>query len=239
MQGTREASAVQLKDKLKQGQVVTMINPDHPSPSLTEFIARLGFDAIFIDCEHGMASIERVQEMCRAARVAGASAIVRPDANQPWLITRYLDAGGDGVMVPHIETAAAARELVATVRYARHSDFDSKVVIAMVESNQALENLSDILQVEGIDVFFVGPGDLSNSLGMPGQRHHPRVQDLVLEAGRKILEAGKVPGTLVNSETAPTFVSAGFRLLYEHSNAFLKVGANVFKESAMHRTPLS
>lgn len=106
--------------------------------------------------------------------MTGVAAIVRPEANEPRLITRYLDAGANGVMVPHIHTAAAARDLVQAVRYARHADHASKLIVAMVESQQALENLPQILAVQGIDVFFVGPGDLSNTLGMPGQRFHPK-----------------------------------------------------------------
>jgi 2-keto-3-deoxy-L-rhamnonate aldolase RhmA len=220
-----------LKDKLARGEVVTMINPDHPSSSLVEFIGTLGFDAIFIDCEHGMAGIERVQDMCRAARVSGAAAIVRPDANEPWLITRYLDAGANGVMVPHIDTAQAARDLVQAVRYARHSDYADKLVVAMVESERALGNLPEILGVDGIDVFFVGPGDLSNTLGMPGQRFHPKVRELVMQAGQRIVKSGKVAGTLVKRENAADYAEGGFRLLYEHANAFLREGAQAFRKS--------
>lgn len=71
------------KDKLKRGEVVVVVNPDHPSPSLTEFIGGLDFDGVFIDCEHGVASVERVQDMCRAARAAGVKSIVRPETNAP------------------------------------------------------------------------------------------------------------------------------------------------------------
>lgn len=225
-----------IKEKLARGEVVTMINPDHPSPSLVEFIGGLGFDAVFIDCEHGMAGIERVQDMCRAARVAGAAPVVRPDANEAWLITRYLAAGAGGVMVPHIHTAEAARELVAAVRYARHSDHAEKLVIAMVESRLALENLPDILTVDGIDVFFVGPGDLSNTLGMPGQRFHPKVRELVVDAGKRIVAAGKVAGTLIKRDNAMDYVDAGFRFLYEHANAFLADGAERFRQ-ALKKAP--
>ena len=110
------------KDKLGRDEVVVVLNPDHPSPSLTEFVASLGFDGVFIDCEHGVASVERVQDMCRAARAAGVQSIVRPESDAPFLITRYLDAGAGGIMVPHVESAAAAREIVETVRYARPKD---------------------------------------------------------------------------------------------------------------------
>ena len=221
-----------LKEKLARGEVVTMINPDHPSPSLVEFIGRLGFDAIFIDCEHGVAGPERVQEMCRAAKFAGAVPVVRPEVNQPWLITRYLDAGAGGVMVPHIETADAARELVTTVRNAKPGNHASILVIALVESQTALNNLPEILAVEGIDVFFVGPGDLSKSLGMPNQRFHPTVRGLVVQAGRQITGQGKIAGTLVKRDNVGDYVDAGFRFIYEHANEFINDGAQRFQTAA-------
>ena len=206
-----------------------MVNPDHPSPSLTEFVAGLGFDGIFVDCEHGMATIERVQEMCRAARAAGVQSIVRPETGTDWLITRYLDAGAGGVMVPHIDTAEAARRTVAAVRYARPHDYQDKVVIAMIESVTAVENLAAILAVDGIDVFFVGPNDLSSSMGLPGQIHHADVKALAKRAIAQIRAARKVPGTLVVRDTAAEYVTAGCRYLYEHANNLLAAGARDFK----------
>lgn len=221
--------ANQFKEKLKRDEVVVVLNPDHPSPSLTEFVAGLGFDGVFIDCEHGMATIERVQDMCRAARAAGVQSIVRPESDAPFLITRYLDAGAGGVMVPHIDTAAAARQVVETVRYASPKDHQDKVVIVMIESLTAIDNLPELLSVEGVDVFFVGPNDLSHSMGYPAQMHHPEVQAMVKKASAQIREAGKIPGTLVVSETAAEFVAAGCRYLYEHANSFIVAGATDFK----------
>src|SRR5258708_20373218 len=159
------------KEKLRRDEVVVVLNPDHPSPSLTEFVAGLGFDGVFIDCEHGMATIERVQEMCRAARAAGVTSIVRPETAAPWLITRYLDAGAAGVMVPHIDTAEAARQVVATIRYARPHDHADKVVIVMIESLAAIDNLAALLEADGGDVFFIAPTHLSHSLRCPGPIH--------------------------------------------------------------------
>jgi 2-keto-3-deoxy-L-rhamnonate aldolase RhmA len=221
--------ANQFKEKLKRDEVVVVLNPDHPSPSLTEFVAGLGFDGVFIDCEHGMATIESVQEMCRAARAAGVQSIVRPESDAPFLITRYLDAGAGGVMVPHIDTAAAARQVVETVRYARPKDHQDKVVIAMIESLTAIANLPELLLVEGVDVFFVGPNDLSHSMGYPAQMHHPEVKAMVKKASAQIRETGKIPGTLVVSETAAEFVAAGCRYLYEHANSFIVTGATDFR----------
>lgn len=225
-----------LKQKLLRNETALVVNPDHPSPSLTEFVAGLGVDGIFIDCEHGMAGIERVSEMCRAARVAGVPSVVRPECDAPWLITRYLDAGANGVMVPHIDDEVMAARLVQTVRYARPRDHDDKLVIAMIESLEAVSRLDAILGVDGIDVFFVGPNDLSQSMGLAGQMHHPDVKALVKDLGARIRAAGKVPGTLVVQQTAAEFVDAGFGYLYEHANNFLAAGAALFRQQLSARS---
>jgi 4-hydroxy-2-oxoheptanedioate aldolase len=217
------------KDKMKRGEVVVVVNPDHPSPSLTEFIGGLDFDGVFVDCEHGVASVERVQDMCRAARAAGIQSIVRPETDAPHLIARYLDAGAGGVIVPHVETAAAARQIVQTVCYTRPQDCADKVVVVMIESLTAIENLPEMLKVEGVDVYFVGPNDLSHSMGHPAQPHHPEVKATVKQAAAQIRAAGKVAGTLVVSDTAAEFVAAGCCFLYEHANNFLAAGAAEFR----------
>ena len=217
------------KDKLKRGEVVVVVNPDHASPSLAEFLGLLEFDGVFIDCEHGVASVERVQDMCRAARAAGIQSIVRPETDAPHLLARYLDAGAGGLIVPHVETAAAARRIVETVRYTRPKDYDDKVVVSMIESLTAIENLPDMLKVEGVDVFFIGPNDLSHSMGHPAQPHHPEVKAAVKRAAAQIRAARKIAGTLVVSDTAAEFVAAGCGFLYEHANNFLAAGAAEFR----------
>src|SRR5216110_608581 len=94
-----------LRQRLAAGENLLMINPNHVSSSLAARLPELGADAIFIDCEHGMAGFEDVREMARAARSGGGGAILRPDSHQRSLITRYLNAGVDGVMVPLVNTA--------------------------------------------------------------------------------------------------------------------------------------
>ena len=220
-----------LKEKLASGGVALMVNPNHPSPSLTEFIASQGFDAIFIDCEHGMASPERVQDMCRAARVVGIDTIVRPEANHDWLITRYLDAGAKGLMVPMIETAEQARQLVETVKYALGEKAEAITKIIMIESLKGIHNLPELLAVEGIDILFIGPADLAKSLGMPGKKFHPEVKKYVFEAARLIVAAGRYAGTSVNKDIAQEYEDAGFRFIYEQANAMLASGAKEFQKS--------
>jgi 2-keto-3-deoxy-L-rhamnonate aldolase RhmA len=140
-----------------------------------------------------------------------------------------MDAGAGGVMAPHIETAAAARQIVETVRYARPRDHEDKVIVAMIESLTAVANLPELLEVEGIDVFFIGPNDLSDSMGYAAQMHHPEVKAMVKTTSASIRAAGKTPGTLVIGQTVAEFVAAGCRFLYEHANSFIVSGASDFK----------
>ncbi len=102
-----------LKEKLGAGQPVVVVNPDHPSPGLVQFIGRLPVDAVFIDCEQGSAGIETMENMVRAARVGGLGSLVRLFSPDDWVIERYMLRGVDGIVVPRIDTAEAARRVVA------------------------------------------------------------------------------------------------------------------------------
>jgi 2-keto-3-deoxy-L-rhamnonate aldolase RhmA len=226
-----------LKQKLERDEVVVVVNPDHTSPSLTEFMAGLGIDGVFIDCEHGMATIERVNDMCRAARAGGIQSIVRPETFAYHLLNRYLDAGADGLIVPHVDTAKIAASVVSAVRTIRYNDHASKVIIVMIESPQAVQNLSSILMVEGVDVFFVGPDDLSRSMGYAGQMTHPKVQEVIADVATRVRAAGKVPGILVTDLTVARHVAQGYRFLYEHLNNFARTGAREFLRLVPPATP--
>ena len=142
---------LRVKEKLVRGETATMVLVNYPSPALVEQLGRLGFDIAMIDCEKGSATVERIEEMCRGARAAGIAAVVRPWSGDAGLISRYLDLGADGVMVAAIDETAAAQALVDAVRYARFKDHADKLVIAMIESPQAIERLPRLLAVEGID----------------------------------------------------------------------------------------
>lgn len=222
--------SLKLKEKLKKGKPVSVINPDHPAPSVVELLGKLGFDGAFIDCEHGSPTIERVEDMARAARVTGMASVLRPDSGLPWLMTRYLHRGIDGLMVPLIHSAAAAQSVVDTVRYACPDDYDEKFIVLMIESIEGVKNLKLILKVEGVDVFFIGPGDLSQSMGYPlrvweGQERPKEVVQTIDRAFKTILDAGKVAGTLVNRSDVQGFVRKGILYLYDHASHFLARGA--------------
>ena len=219
---------LRVKQKLARGEPATMVLVNYPSPALVEQLGRLGFDIAFIDCEKGPATEERIEEMCRGARASGIAAIVRPWSSDAGLISRYLDLGADGVMVAGIEEVAAARALVEAVRYARWKDFDDKLVIAMIESPRAIDNLPALLGVEGIDVWFIGPNDLAHRMGYPGRADRPEVRDAVLRAIGTIASAGQVAGTVVAPDTMAAMRAAGARLLLTRTTDLLAGGASAF-----------
>lgn len=224
-----------LKERLSRGDSVLMVNPNHISPTLCEKLVRSGADSVFIDCEHGLASYEDIHHMAKAARYAGGFGIVRPQNQERSTITRCLNAGADGVMVPLIHTAEIARQVVHTFRYAMPDDHPNRLLVGMVESVEAVANLDAILAVEGIDVFFVGPGDLSQSMGYSpnvaaGQRRPQPALDLVDETLRRIRAAGKVAGTLVVRHDTPHLVAVGAQLLYYHADAFVAEGVAAMRQ---------
>jgi 2-keto-3-deoxy-L-rhamnonate aldolase RhmA len=224
-----------LKQRLANGASVLMVNPNHISPTLCEKLVRSGADSVFIDCEHGLASFEDIHHMAKAARYAGGWGIVRPQNQERSTITRCLNAGADGVMVPLIHTAAIAEEIVRIFRYAVPDDHANRLLIGMVESVEAVSNLDAILAVEGIDVFFVGPGDLSQSMGYspnvpPGGRRAQPALDLVDDTLRRIRKAGKIAGTLVVKQDVAHLVEQGAQLLYYHADPFVTDGVQAMRE---------
>jgi 2-keto-3-deoxy-L-rhamnonate aldolase RhmA len=229
-----------LKQRLARGDSVLMVNPNHLSATLVEKLVRSGADSVFIDCEHGMAGFEHVQLMAKAARFGGGYAIVRPQNQERSTITRCLNAGADGVMVPLVHTAENAREVVKIFRYAVPDDYKDRLLVVMIESTEAVANLDEILTVEGIDVFFVGPGDLSQSMGYspsvaPGAKRAQPVLDLVDRTLTRIRESGKVAGTLVVKHDVAHLVAKGAQLLYYHADPFVTEGVSAMRQLSMPR----
>jgi 4-hydroxy-2-oxoheptanedioate aldolase len=220
------------KERIASGAVVDLINPDYPSPGLVEFLGRSGVDALFIDCEHGSSGFERVEELARAARLTGMAAIVRPMTADSALMTRYLERGIDGLMVPHVDDAETANTVVETIRYTRWRDYEDVIFLAQVESVKAIDNLPELLAVEGIDVYFIGPSDLSQDMGHAGEFDHPEVEAQIQRARKSILDANSCAGILVNPETVARRVEEGFRVLYEHANTFIHRGVGTMRASA-------
>jgi 2-keto-3-deoxy-L-rhamnonate aldolase RhmA len=216
------------KDKLRAGQSVTVINPDHPSPSLVEFMGRLPIDGVFIDCEQGSPDVETVENMARAARLVGLTSLVRVFSPDDWVIERYLLRGVDGIVAPRIDTAAQAKQVVAAVRYCLPRQHQEKLVVVQIESRSAVDGLADFLGVDGIDVYFIGPVDLAKSLGYEDDFRRPEVQHAIDAAIAAIRGAGKVAGILVERGDVAGYRNQGVQFFYAHANGFLAHGADDF-----------
>jgi len=237
------------KERLSAGKAVNVVAPGYASPGLVELLSRMGFDAIFIDCEHGPVGWEDAENMVRAAELADVTPIIRVQSNEPSTITRALDRGAGGVQVPHINTGAQAEAAVRAAKFAPlgHRGYaggrsafgvkgnftghanDETMVIAMLEEVEALKNLDDILKVKHIDAFFFAPGDLSQSMGYPGQLDHPEVQAAIQDAVRRTRAAGRAPGVLVtNGASARRFLDLGALFIYISLASLLQPGARDF-----------
>ena len=158
-----------------------------PATLSAEVMARAGFDYVCVDTQHGAVDYQVTVELIRAIEHAGSTPIVRVPWNEPGIIGKMLDAGAEGVIIPMVNTVEEAQAAVSACRYApqggsrsfgptvgrvRRADYvewaaENIAVIPMIETKQAVDNLPDILQVPGIDAVYVGPADLSLTLGLP------------------------------------------------------------------------
>ena len=216
-----------------------MFNPDFASPRLVEFVAALGLDVAWIDAERMSYDFERIEEMARAARVAGIASVARPWLNEPGLITRYFDCGVDGIMVPHVEDAATARRMVDIVRYARPKDYADKIVIIMVETPAAIDAIDGIAAVPGVDVINIGVNDIALALGHPGEPEHPEVTALLEKAIARVVKGGKTAAlnVLVNWESRmPWLLSQGVRWLNVRVGNFIARGARQYSDLLKRHT---
>lgn len=229
-------NGAKLRARLAAGEAISMFTPHHTSSGLAARLIELGADSVFLDCEHGTWSFEDVRATGQIIRAAGGAAIVRPHSHERPLIIRYLNSGADGIMVPMVGNAVEARAIVDAVRYALPSDYEKRLVIAMIETTDAIDELDDMLAVEGVDVFFIGPGDLSQDMGHPpappfGQPRPAVVMDKVGEAVDKIRRAGKIAGTLATLEEMPLWRERGVQFFYVHSDPFLRLGLAAIKSA--------
>jgi 2-keto-3-deoxy-L-rhamnonate aldolase RhmA len=221
-----------LATRLRAGEPVVGNWLTLTDPAAGEISAALDFDFVVVDTEHTPLSLESVTDVVRGVESRGATApLVRVAGNDPVSIKRVLDLGAAGVMAPMVETAAEAEAFAEATRYpptgtrgvapARASDygetFESSLeetdplAIPQIESPSAVDNAADIAAVDGVDALFVGPLDLSTSLGVPGETESDRFRDAVdrvLDAGA---ETDTPVGTLaIGSEDVEHYADVGF-----------------------------
>ena len=230
-----------LKQKLRDGKAVFGVMLTFPAPPIVEMLGYMGFDWILLDNEHGSITVDTAEDVIRAAELTGIAPIVRPVANRPDVIAPFLDRGAWGVQVPHVNTREEAEAAVAACKYfpdgergsfsrGRPAEYGmggttqeyfakanaNTLVCLMLEEVVAVSNIAEIARVKGVDVLFIGSGDLSQSMGYPGQQAHPEVL-AVMEKGVKVIrDAGVVAGVSCPESLVPKFLGLGVQ--YFHSN---------------------
>jgi 4-hydroxy-2-oxoheptanedioate aldolase len=204
-------------------------------PMTAEAAARAGYDYVVVDMQHGIASESESLAMIQATEAAGSIPVVRVASNDPTAIGRALDSGALAVIVPMVNDARSAARAVAACRYApegsrsygpvaaisRYSDDYARAAnqtvccIVMIETKEAVEALDEILSVPGIDAVYVGPVDLSLTLGLPPQTDHE--DERFGAAIRRIVDAcarhGIVPGIHADATLSAKWQDVGFRMI--------------------------
>jgi len=213
------------------------------SPVSAEICGRSGFDWVLVDMEHGAADWYGLVHQIQALDGTPAAPMVRVPSNNRVDVTMALDRGAVGVMTPRIETADEAKSAATHVMYPPEGDrgvammnrgagFGRRTVtdlrscapllIVQIETPPALDNVSAIAATEGVDVLFVGPSDLSWSLGIPGKFDDPRYTEAITEVARAAAEQSKAAGVLVgNVALAPLYLELGYTFIGVSADAGL------------------
>lgn len=226
-----------LKARLDAGDNIYGAWVGSGSPANAEILGHVGFDFLVVDQEHGAGELADAVAMLRAAESSGTPCMVRAPWNDPIWIKRILDAGAESLMIPQIETAAAAKAAVAACRYppqgtrgyaagvVRASTFGLEpgyvekananlLIVLQIESAAAVEHAAEICAVEGVDVVFIGVNDLAGSIGRLEQLDHPDVRSLVHCAEDLILASGKPMGTVPNAGASwQELFARGYRMV--------------------------
>lgn len=254
----------EIKKKLDAGETVFGTFFKFGSPGLVELFGLAGFDFLIVDCEHSTFSHAEVENMIRTCELAGMGTVVRTQDASEANILHALDSGASGVQVPSLSSAAQVRDVVHKAKYfpiggrgwapgcraARYAFFDAgfsvddyreranreTLVSVHVENAEMVDDIEALCQVDHLDVLFLGTGDLSQSLGHPGNPAHPDVQaavDKVIEAG---VRHGKHIGAVVgNPDQLAAYVERGVKYIAWQSD--LVIFKNALKAAAANFTP--
>lgn len=214
------------KEAISKGEVQIGLWLSTASPYMAEIAATSDYDWLLIDGEHAPNSIQTILGQLQAVAPYSAHPVVRPLEGDTALLKQVLDIGAQTVLVPMVNTAEDAKRMVAALRYpptgqrgvgasiarasrwGRVQDYMAKAeknlcLLVQVESREALDNLDEIIDVDGVDGVFIGPADLSASMGHPDDAGHPEVQTAIKDCIRRVHEKGKAAGTLaVNTDMA-------------------------------------
>jgi len=223
-----------IRERVLDGETLFGLFLDLDSPASAELAGQAGYDWLVVDLEHGAATEATLLAHLYAIETTGAAALVRPQSGERMRIGRALDMGAVGIMVPRLDSAAEAREAVTYLRYppdgirgvARrtrgaglgsrsHTEIqgvnDSILGIVQIESRGGLRDAHEIAAIDGVDVLFVGPADLSHSLGIPGRFDDPAYREALDAVVAACRANGKAAGILLYDTSAVAgYIERGF-----------------------------
>ncbi|MCR4427232.1 MAG: aldolase/citrate lyase family protein [Firmicutes bacterium] len=228
-----------VKKALANGEVVigTMIS-EVRGPGIITMLATAGFDYVCIDMEHSSYSMETVADMIAASKATDMAAIIRTTGLSRLALSRPLDSGADGLLIPQTETVEEVRQIIEYTKYypmgqrgmalrRAHSAFAKvtageylghanaeTLIVIQIESETAIRDLDKLVSVPGVDAAFIGPADLSQSYGIPGQSNDPRIQEALARFIEVCNAHGVAPGIHVyNMDEARKWIDSGMRLI--------------------------
>ena len=237
-----------IKHKLSNGDIATAVMTPMPiTADLIEYMGPYGFDGVWIETEHAAIDFADIPDMTRAADLWNMTSIVRLNLNLPGVIYRTLDVGAQAIVMPHVDTKLQAEEVVKAAKFyplgargnytsrqgigvenfAQKAN-DETMIVVLIEDILAVNNLKEILEVDHIDVFYVAPGDLAQSMGLLGQPNHPEVLKTVDKALTQIQNAGREAGTLENDDSVESYLEKGVKFVTTAIAPWLEKGAKDF-----------
>jgi 4-hydroxy-2-oxoheptanedioate aldolase len=227
-----------LKDKMRSGDFVVGPFLKSASAAIIEVMGHAGLDFAILDMEHGPLAYETLEHHILAADHVGLAPIVRVEAITESSIIRPLDKGAAGLVVPHVDSGAMALDVIRFSRfgpqgergmdiYARAAQYghmpkkeylrranENTMLALQIEGAEGIRNLDEILTVAGSDVIFVGPYDLSQSLGVPGEINHPEVLRTVEQIVEKVRRANRHVGIYADDvDTARKWIGLGVQFI--------------------------
>ena len=212
----------EFKKKLSEGEAVFGPFMKASDAAMIEVAGYAGFDFVILDMEHAPFTYKNLEDLVRAAQLSGTLPIIRAQSSSEIFISKALDLGAKAVQVPHVTNASEAASCVAAAKFhplghrgtdpfVRASNYSAipkeryfseaneTLVILQLEGKEAIQNLDEILEVKGVDILFIGPYDLSQSMGVPGQVDHPSVTGQMETIVKRAREKGMVVGTFTDT----------------------------------------
>lgn len=232
-----------IKQTLAAGGVATIVSGTS-DPDLIDQLGTLDVDGIWLEGEHGGVDYADLGNLTRACDLWGKTSVVRVMDNDYATIYRTLDRGAQGIVVPHVNTRAEAEAVVEAGKFAplgKRGMFTSRqgfgvgdyfktaneqsLLIVLIEDIAAVGDLDQIVRVDHIDCFFVAPNDLATSMGHIGNMGHPDVQQAVDATITRVVQAGRVAGTLVNAGNVERYTKLGARVVMTSLFPWIQAGA--------------